>query len=59
MRKLNGFIKRGLISITVSLVGLLYEFMFPRPLRPVSIILWVCVMFIGLLVIYSFKDSTE
>ena len=59
MSKMNAFTKRGVIYISISLAGLLYEFIFMRPLRPVSILLWLGVAGLAVLVIVSFRDTHE
>jgi hypothetical protein len=47
--------KRGIVYSAVSLLGMSHEIIFVKPSRPTVLILWICVMGIGVIVLTTLK----
>jgi len=55
----DGYNKRGIIYIGFGLFGLVYEFIFRQPARPVVLLLWAGIVCIGIIVIFTLKDPKD
>ncbi len=56
-KALDGFVKRGIIYCTIATLGISYELLFVRPIRPTVIILWTGVIGIGVIVILMLRKD--
>ncbi len=54
-READAYRKRGIIYISISLLGMGYELIFVNPFRPTVLILWASVIGIGLIVMTTLK----
>jgi predicted membrane channel-forming protein YqfA (hemolysin III family) len=54
----DGYFRRGVIYAGIALIGIGYELVFVRPLRPVVLTLWVGVLGIGVIVILNLRDPS-
>ena len=53
------FKKRGIIYISIAALFVLYELLFSRPVRTIVVLLWIGVVFIGVIVLTQFKDKNR
>lgn len=53
------FKKRGIIYISIAALFLFHELLFSRPVRTIVVLLWMGVVFIGVIVLTQFKDKNR
>ncbi len=58
-RGTDAYRKRGIIYISISLLGMAYELIFVKPIRPTVLILWASVVGIGLIVMITLKGPKD
>jgi hypothetical protein len=49
--------KRGIIYISIAIIGLLYEFTFHNPIRTAILFLWFGLIIISIGIIFTIKDE--
>ena len=52
----DGFKRRGIIYIVIGILGIAYELLFSKVIRPVVLVLWSGIIGIGVIVMLYFKD---
>ena len=55
----DGYNKRGIIYIAFGIFGIVYEFIFRHPSRPIVLLLWAGIVCIGIIVIFTLKDPKD
>ena len=58
-KKMDSYRRRGIIYISISLCGILYELLFVSPIRQKVVLLWLGVILIGVVVMLTLKDSEQ
>lgn len=59
MKKIDGYLKRAVIYISIAVIGLGHELIFIRPIRTMSLFLWMGLLSIGVFVMFTLKDPVE
>jgi len=57
IKNIDGYVKRGVIYCFASALGIGYELIFVRPIRPTVLILWTGVIGIGFVVFLTLRQE--